>query len=492
MFKSSFTTELKEWKYRIEKIAQDYELDFFPVIFEVLSFDELNQIAAYGGFPTRYPHWKFGMQYERLSKGYAYGLEKIYELVINNNPSYAYLMESNPLVDQKLVMAHVYGHVDFFKNNYWFSVTNRKMIDQMGNNGNRIRSYMNKVGYEEVEDFITNCLSIENLIDFHSPYLKRRNKPFETENEETEAKVVKFKSKGYMDPYINPKEKIKDEPKKDVEEKVVNFPEKPERDILLFLIEHAPLKNWQRDVLEIIRDEAYYFAPQGMTKIMNEGWASFWHSKIMTTKILSDSEVLDFAEHHAGTVAMSEGSFNPYKIGIEIFRDIEDRWNKGKFGKEYEECYDSIVRAEWNKNLGLGREKIFQVRKIYNDVTFLDEFLTPELAERLQLFSFWKNPYSADYEVYTREFEKVKTNLLKQLTNMGNPIIEVTDGNFKNRSELYLVHKHDGVDLDVNYAKDTLKNLSAIWSRPVHIETTNNKSKIYYSWENGNFTTTKI
>ena len=159
----------------MEEHARSYGLDFFPTIFEVVDHDQLSAVAAYGGFPTRYPHWRFGMEYEQLAKGYSYGLQKIYELVINNDPCYAYLLGSNAITDQKLVMAHVYGHCDFFKNNYWFSQTNRKMIDEMANHGNRIRGYMDRFGVEEVETFIDACLSIEDLIDIHSPYIKRRD-----------------------------------------------------------------------------------------------------------------------------------------------------------------------------------------------------------------------------------------------------------------------------------------------------------------------------
>jgi len=136
--------DLADIQRRIEGYARDYKLDFYPTFFELVDADQLNAVAAYGGFPTRYPHWRFGMEYEQLSKGYTYGLQKIYELVINNNPCYAYLMRSNGQVDQKLVMAHVYGHCDFFKNNYWFSQTDRKMMDEMANHGNRIRRYMDR------------------------------------------------------------------------------------------------------------------------------------------------------------------------------------------------------------------------------------------------------------------------------------------------------------------------------------------------------------
>src|SRR6187431_1284813 len=159
---------------QMEQHARSYGLDFFTTIFEVVDHDQLSAVAAYGGFPTRYPHWRFGMEYEQLSKGYRYGLQKIYEMVINNDPCYAYLLRCNQLVDQKLVMAHVYGHNDFFKNNIWFSKTNRKMMDEMANHGNRIRSHMERQGEDAVENFIDSCLSLENLIDIHSPFIKRR------------------------------------------------------------------------------------------------------------------------------------------------------------------------------------------------------------------------------------------------------------------------------------------------------------------------------
>src|SRR3990172_6909464 len=170
----SLPPELAKIKKEIRAHAKDYGLDFFEVSFEVLDWNQINMVAAYGGFPNRYPHWRHGMEYEQLSKGYEYGLSKIYEMVINNEPSYAYLLESNMEVDQKIVMAHVFGHVDFFKNNFMFRHTNRKMMDQMANHATRVRRAQDKLGVEKIEDFIDRCLSLENLIDYHSPYLKPR------------------------------------------------------------------------------------------------------------------------------------------------------------------------------------------------------------------------------------------------------------------------------------------------------------------------------
>src|SRR6187401_3517786 len=214
----SLTPEMIEIQRQMEDHARSYGLDFFNTIFEVVDHDQLSAVAAYGGFPTRYPHWRFGMEYEQLSKGYSYGLQKIYELVINNDPCYAYLLGSNGITDHKLVMAHVYGHCDFFKNNYWFSQTNRKMIDEMANHGNRIRRYIDRFGVEEVENFIDACLSIEDLIDVNSTFIKRfesRSKyefPSATDDAQHDAdRPVRFQAKGYMESFINPPDVLADE-----------------------------------------------------------------------------------------------------------------------------------------------------------------------------------------------------------------------------------------------------------------------------------------
>jgi stage V sporulation protein R len=204
---------------------------------------------------------------------------------------------------------------------------------------------------------------------------------------------------------------------------------------------------------------------------MNEGWASYWHSTIMTTKALRDHEVLDYADHHSGTMATSPGRLNPYKMGIELFRDIEERWNKGRFGKEWNECDDLKARRAWDKKLGLGRQKIFEVRKHYNDITFIDEFLTPEFAIEQKLFTFGFNEKRNSWEILDREFRKVKAKLLQGLTNFGQPVIEVMDANFDNKAELMLTHKHEGMDLKGDYARETLRNLQTLWRRPVNIVT---------------------
>jgi stage V sporulation protein R len=526
---TKFPTELKEIKYEIEDHARAFGLDFFKVIFEVLDYRELNEVAAYAGFPCRYPHWRFGMEYDRLSKSHTYGLSKIYEMVINNDPCYAYLLKCNNLVDQKLVMAHVYAHCDFFKNNCYFSHTNRKMVDEMANHATRIQRYVDRYGMDQVESFIDCCLSLENLVDPHWPAIRRNQKdkegkkagPFTVaqssrpecacpqgekedaqracsacrggkaeepdffpEDDDEMIQPRRLESKGYMDAYINPPEflKARAEKLKAKQKEKDRFPESPETDTLLFLVEHAPLKNWQRDVLSIIREEIYYFLPQGQTKIMNEGWATYWHSRIMTEKVLGDVEIIDYADHHSGTVGGSRLHLNPYKLGMELFRDIEERWNKGRFGKEFDECEDAALRERWDLGLGLGQEKLFEVRRLYNDLTFLDTFLTEDFCRRRKFFIFAREDKKPTWTIRTREYAKVKELILTRLTNLGHPIIRVLEGNFENRGELLLGHQHEGVDLQWNLAQDTLVNLHRLWKRAVHIETNKEGKKVRLSF----------
>lgn len=472
MQRRKLSEELKAWIRSIEAMAASHGLDFFPTIFEMVDYEEMNMLASYQGFPTRYRHWRWGMEYERMSKSYEWGLHKIYELVINTNPCYAYLLEGNSLLDQKLVIAHVFGHCDFFKNNAWFSRTDRKMLDKMASSASRVDRIADRHGPEKVEDFFDVCLSIDNLIDFHSPFIVRRSKT--PDEDELPPEPQKLPARSYMDAYINPEEDLarrREAMKKEWEELRTRIPPEPERDVMLFLLEHAPLDRWQRQILSIVRDEAYYFAPQMMTKIMNEGWASYWHAKLMTEGICDDSEIVDFACTHSGTMAMNPMQMNPYKIGIELYRDIEDRWNKGRFGLEYERCESMVEREAWDTGAGLGREKIFQVRKIYNDLMFIDEFMTPEFCQRLKLFTFGHNRRNDSWEVKSREFLEIKSQMLRQLTNFGQPAIYVEDANYKNRGELLLWHKHDGQDLKADYARETLKNVVILWKRPCHIRT---------------------
>lgn len=478
---------LQEMQSQVEAVARACGLDFFETRFILVDTKTINEVAAYGGFPSRYPHWRFGMEYDRLAKGSKYGLSKIYELVINNDPCYAYLLEGNNLVDQKMVMAHVMAHNDFFKNNKYFEFTNRKMIDEMANHAVKVQKIIDRIGIEPVENFIDVCHSLDNLIDPYSQFIARppaTRDDLEDLIEEARAAAEgnlepengkKGAPRSYMKGFLSPdrpgagKRGPAETPPPSIQ--LRREPINPTRDVLAFLLHRAPLEDWQRTILEIVREEAYYFAPQAMTKIMNEGWATFWHSRLMTHHLMDASEVVQFAHTTSGVTAQAPGQLNPYKMGVELFRDIAHRWDRGLHGPEYRACDDYEKKKHWDTGARDGLRKIFEVRRLYNDVTFIDEFLTPEfLTERL-FYTYDYNRQKSEYVISSREFADIKNRLLFQLTNGGHPVIAVTDADYVNRGELLLEHRHFGVDLELPYAKSTLENLCLIWKKPVNLIT---------------------
>ena len=413
---------------RIEGIARGMGLDFFETVFEMLDAKDVNAVAAYGGFPVRYPSWRFGMDYERLDKGHQWGLSKIYELVINNDPTYAYLVKTNSDMEQKLVMAHVFGHADFFKNNVWFQPTDRHMLDRMADDGTRVRRMIDERGQDKVETFLDLALSLDNLVDPFLPlreHMKHRADPSAARTSVTESR-----SASLADVYDNSGAGTERKHRL------------PTFDILGFIADRAPLEPWQRDLVRIVRGEAYYFMPQRMTKIMNEGWASFWHSRILTGGALDPGEVIDFADCHSGATVASNGQLNPYKLGIEIFRTAEERG------------FD-----------------IFRLRRVHNDASIIDEIVDEEFARTNALFVYGKNSRTGRTEVTERDWHAVKERLLLDLAWGGLPRIELVDEDFENRGELLLQHHHDGRDLQFAHAAETLKNLSKLWGSPVNLLT---------------------
>ncbi len=276
-----------------------------------------------------------------------------------------------------------------------------------------------------------------------------------------------------MDPFINPQREM-DRQRQEFERKQASakrkLPAQPTRDVLLFLLRYAHLEEWQQDILGIIRDEAYYYAPQGMTKVMNEGWATYWHSKLMTQHFLEDKEIVHYADQHSGVVHMAPGGFNPYKIGVELFKDIERRWNSGQHGPEWERLDTIGAREVYDDKSQRGRDKIFEVRRIYNDVNFIDEFLTEEFVEKHKMYQHKRDPQTGEVKIVSRDFKRVKQTLLHHLTNMGQPFMYVVDANYLNRGELFLAHKFAGLEVEAEKATEVLQNLRLLWGRPVHLQ----------------------
>jgi stage V sporulation protein R len=444
----------------IGKVAAKFPLDPFPIHFDVVPATIMYEVGSYG-LPGRFSHWTHGRAYHQMKTMYDYGLSKIYELIINSNPAQAFLMEANSLIQNKLVIAHVIGHSDFFKNNAYFQHTSRQMVESVAMNAERIRRYEFEHGAHEVEKYLDAVLSIEEHID---PNIRvKRSTP---EQREYDRKHPDSHATDYDD--------LWDLEVKQLEPELppgVKFPPEPEKDLLRFLIEYSPqLDDWQRDLISIVRAEMYYFLPQMQTKVMNEGWASFWHTRILRDMDLSDDEHMEFMRLHSGVLSPSPRgrSMNPYYVGFKIFEDIERRYNGDLTDKEREEYRERNNGKEWPYQ-NQGWEKMLEVREVESDLSFLRNYLTEQLIEDLDLYVYRRE--GNEWVIVDKDWRNVREAITRSMTNFGFPYIVVEDGDYNRNRELYLKHRFDGQELDIAHAQKTLRHLYLLWGRDVHLET---------------------
>jgi stage V sporulation protein R len=441
----------------LETLAREQGLDFFMTSFEVVPQDIMTEIAAYG-LPTRARHWSYGKVYQSQRLYGTMGLSKIYEIVLNSDPCLAFLLDTNPEIANLLVAAHVFGHVDFFKNNVSFADSNRQMINDAVSHALRIDAYIERHGLETVEHLMDIGFALDRHID---PHTGLRRQPYPT------RRVVEKER-----PTL-PYEDLFDPPDRSISYAIEgeHLPPHPERDLLWFLITYGKLDDWQRDVLQIIREESYYFYPQFNTKIMNEGWASYWHAELFHLYDgVSPDEMIEFARLHAGVVNPG-GRFavNPYYLGYSILVDIEKRW-------------DDLHAA--GKAALTGRQKLFEVRRSEDDISFLRNYLTTELVEKLQLFAYGsdcKHPPGQrcsnceNIVITDRERDAVVEALLTPRYNYGMPRIVVRD---VVNNILHLEHLERATTfLDRQFANQTLAYIAELWKHPVYLLTSDEYGK---------------
>ncbi|MEC1107023.1 SpoVR family protein [Bacillus velezensis] len=444
----------------ITDIAKGFGLDFYPMRYEICPAEIIYTFGAYG-MPTRFSHWSFGKQFHKMKLHYDLGLSKIYELVINSNPCYAFLLDSNSLIQNKLIVAHVLAHCDFFKNNCRFQNTNRDMVESMAAAAERIKHYERIHGINEVESFLDAILAVQEHID---PSLVRPKLLWSVDDEEEDEEETAPSPYDDLWGMDKPKQVKKKKGKKP-------FPPRPEKDILLFIEEHSrELEPWQRDILTMMREEMLYFWPQLETKIMNEGWASYWHQRIIRELDLTSDEAIEFAKLNAGVVQPSKTGINPYYLGLKIFEDIEER---------YDNPTDEMKKT--GVKLGSGREKMFEVREIESDISFIRNYLTKDLVMREDLYLFQKQ--GRDYKVIDKEWKAVRDQLVNMRVNGGFPYLTVNDGDYLKNNELYIKHWYEGIELDLKYLEKVLPYLYQLWGRSVHIESVLEDREVMFSYD---------
>jgi stage V sporulation protein R len=468
--------DLEAWDTRIRAKAEEFGLNCYPQEFEVCDHNQMLGYMAYSGMPSHYPHWSYGKSYEKLKTLYDHGVSGLpYEMVINSNPSLAYLMRDNSLLLQILTIAHVYGHNDFFKNNFTFQSTRPEFtISTMKAHGHRVRSYVESpgIGIEKVEHILdaAHALSLQC----------RRNLAVRKLTPQEEQRRMYEAAQPPHDPYqqIHRRQEYS-------EPDLHKVPLVPDEDLLLFLRDHNHyLSEWEKDLLTIVHEDAQYFIPQIETKIMNEGWASYWHKRILDSLELPQDLHLEFIVRHNQVVRPFLGGLNPYHLGLRVWEDIYRRY-------ENPSAEEALAAGPQPPR---GNDKLFEVREIDRDASFLRRNLTENLIRELNLFEYQSRGEDLVVSRVADDdgWHDVKETLLRNVGMSGVPVIKVVDADLGHQRTLLLVHEHDGRDLQVEYAEKTLAYVHRLWRRNVALETLVNDKKVLLTFGEHGFASKQL
>jgi len=421
--------DLKKWDEKICELALEHNLDWYPIVYETCDYYQMIGHMSYHGMPSHYGHWSYGKSFERTHQMYNLGMEGLpYELIINSNPSIAYLMIENPFYLQILIMAHCVGHSDFFKNNRMFADTRpESIVSSFRAARKRIQGYIENphIGIKKVEKILDSVHAIQHqTYRFPKKYVSHKQR----KKELVELLVTKQEQGEDVSGY-----------------NTNSIPLQPEYDILGFILEHSRhLEEWQRDIVEIVRTESQYFMPQINTKIMNEGWASYWHYTLCHELDLPQEFHIPFLKSHNQVIRPHVGGINPYHLGFCMFQKIKERH---------------------------GMEECFLAREVHHDVSFIRQYLTQEDCEDLNLFSYGliKNDYIINEVSDDEGWKKIKNNLISNIGSNTIPIIYVES--IEEGNVLTLHHEHDGRDLELEYAERVVDHLTTLWGDVVKLIT---------------------
>ena len=471
---------LKELEERIYQIARDdFGLNFCDIEFDIVPKEKMFEIMAYR-LPGQVSNWKYGRDFERTRTIYERrGGGLPYETVINTNPSRAYLMKDNSFAVQALIIAHVVGHVAFFTMNKYFQESDKDIVGKLTAAHKRINDYERKYGI----DLIEKTVDAGHAIQLHSSPFEsnlteeeKRQRIFEQEKKvRFDRKETEFSSFFPTDTEPMDRDKFNNALWMQLKNRT---PVEPTEDLLRYIIDNSRnLSDWQKDILEVLRFEGRYYYPQMKTKYMNEGFATWLHEaicrKLFRDGTLTAEEHSEFNYINAGVKAMNPFSMNPYLIGCSIFEDIEDRWNKGKHGEEWDNCISAEQRKNWDTGAMQGIEKIREVVRTLTDWIFMSNYLTTDLVRDLKMYVHvrQKNEYRDRVVITDKKADEIRQMVIKSFSHSGIPKIRITNGNYNDMGILYLEHEHVGIDLDDEYTKRTLAHIAYIWGTDVHLKT---------------------
>ena len=465
--------KLKKVENAIAEIAfEELKLDIYPNQIEIIDSSQMLDAYSSHGLPLMYHHWSFGKHFIQQKQSYQKGYQGLaYEIVINSKPCISYLMEENSMTMQTLVIAHAaYGHNHFFKNNYLFRQWTDAdgILDYLNFAKNYIAKCEEKYGVVEVMKTLDACHAI---MDYGVDRYKRPSKLNKKKEEEQQKARLEYVQKQANELWTTL-------PNKKTENKVIEndrFPKEPQENLMYFLEKNSPiLKDWQREIVRIVRKISQYFYPQRQTKLMNEGWASFVHYYIMNRlwdkNMISNGSYLEFIHSHSSVLRQLPYSskyyngFNPYALGFDMFMDIKRICIHPE--EEDKELFPHLANSDW-------LEACLDAVKNFRDESFILQFLSPTIVRKWKLFEITDNEHDRFVTVSNiqdrKGYDNIRHTLSKQYSMSNQPNIQIVDANLKGSRELKLEYTSSNGARLSDSKDQVLKYIEFLWGYDVSI-----------------------
>jgi len=481
--------------------ARDAGLSFQDETLEyVVTNRDMIELMPKNMIPTLYDYWVHDVEVLREQGKYDLYPSNPYETVINTRPAISFYNDNNPDWLNVMIFYHVIGHIDFFQNNLYFrhtweydltgqALADKRLIGRLRSEHGRWVDYLiefargidNLVGYHAELARINRAKSgCSSRLDYYFDYFLQTVKQLRTS--EYVQQIDHYNSCLEKHGALGEQEFFAEIQKKYPEfeasfEKFQDHYSPPSLDLLQFLIDHSPFLNldenkWMKSVLQIIRTTSIYFQPQIRTKIMNEGWASYWHETLFLQDERIKGHEVAFARVNAGVTSMPRVGLNPYALGMRLFYWIEEQAERGCYSMDFRRMQELEVRKQFHRKTGQGRDYIFRARENFCDFTFINSFVDQEFIDHNKLFvagrRLNKQRMVWEYYVRSRKSDDYRQMLFASLYHP--PKIEIvaeksTDGS------LYLSHKIEGKPLVTEYVANTMLGIEYLWGRPVKLET---------------------
>ena len=485
---SDWSFELVERYHRIIKATADrFGLDTYPNQLEIITAEQMMDAYASVGMPVNYRHWSYGKEFIATEKNYKRGhMGLAYEIVINSNPCISYLMEENTMAMQALVIAHAaYGHNSFFKGNYLFRMWTdaASIIDYLVYAKHYVTACEEKHGLDAVESFLDSCHALSNhgVDRYRRPSRKSLAQELSERIDREEHAQRQVNDLWRTLPRRTEKEGAAPEAKR--------FPEEPQENLLYFIEKNAPLlEPWQREIVRIVRKVAQYFYPQRQTQVMNEGWATFWHHKLLNTMyddgFLTDGVMIEWLKSHTNVIYQppvghkAYSGINPYALGFAMYTDIKRICDDPTH--EDREWFPDIAGKPWLPTLD-------HAMRNFKDESFVGQYLSPKLMRELRLFAIHDDEKQSELEVSAIHddsgYRRVRESLSRQY-DLGSrePNIQVWNVNLRGDRSLTLRHfQHNDRPLH-DSGQEVMKHVARLWGFGVHLESVNGKGEVNKRW----------